>query len=183
MSLGYNTANVCPKCKTIEYMAGKRIGGCTTCRGVDPNGAKPPSRLPITARKAPAIQQEIIMECTRKGCSKPAVEGKRICQEHYDIVLAGQKGRQPFVPREDTEVVPPQEDIATPEEPAADPEPPRVVAKMAVDITATNDMALELIDTKLELVINRLVHNEFEESERIIDDLDRVRELVKQVAS
>lgn len=53
MSLGINTDNVCPVCKTIEYMAGRRRG-CSTCRGVDPNGNPTPPRIkPTTTTPAP----------------------------------------------------------------------------------------------------------------------------------
>lgn len=41
------------------------------------------------------------------------------------------------------------------------------------------DMRMELVNTKLELVIQRLVFGQFEECERMVDDLDRVRELLQ----
>lgn len=38
---------------------------------------------------------EITQECTRKGCHAPVVPGKRICAEHYAIVMAGMAKRTP----------------------------------------------------------------------------------------
>ena len=55
------------------------------------------------AKPAPAAAQKPLttgtetptMEriCARLDCEKPALDGKRICQKHYDIVVAGQKKR------------------------------------------------------------------------------------------
>lgn len=65
---------------------------------------------------------------------------------------------------------------------------PSKTAKVAVrvDLTGLDEyraMRLELVDAKLELVTMLLVDGSFEESERIVDDLDRVRELVREMAS
>lgn len=65
---------------------------------------------------------------------------------------------------------------------------PSKTAKVAVrvDLTGLDEyraMRLELVDAKLELVTMLMVNGSFEESERIVDDLDRVRELLREVAS
>lgn len=88
---------------------------------------------------------EIKPECARKGCHAPVVPGKRICEEHYAIVMAGM-GKKRAVATEDPEPAAHCEHVEEPK-----PVHVPVVADVCVRVNEP-DYRLELIDTLADLL-------------------------------
>lgn len=80
-------------CDMAERIVRSRTAACdqASIKGSKPNDQK--EVAPVSG--AQKGTQPGVKECTRKGCTEPALEGKRICQTHYDRVMRGQGTKNP----------------------------------------------------------------------------------------